>query len=134
VSLSDALEGEELPPFLGRTVYRLVQEALTNARKHASGQVVAITIDGDHLAGVTVEVVNRPRVGHARGGDGVGPAGEARIGDGGHVGSGTGLVGLTERVTLAGGQLTTEVLPDGGFRLSAVLPWSDPEADEDTVA
>ena len=45
---------------------------------------------------------------------------------GGHVGSGTGLVGLAERVALAGGKLVSEGLPDGGFRLSATLPWSAP--------
>ena len=65
VTLTSAMEGQALSPILGRTVYRLVQEALTNARKHAPGQVVAITIEGEPTAGVRVEVVNRPRVGQA---------------------------------------------------------------------
>jgi signal transduction histidine kinase len=81
-------------------------------------------------------VVNRPRVGQARDGDDLAPTNERRRAVGGHVGSGTGLVGLAERVTLAGGQLISEALPDGGFRSSATLRWSDPEADgdEDEVA
>ncbi len=115
VSFSDALAGQELAPILGRTVFRVVQEALTNARKHAPGQVVTVTIVGDHADGVAVEVVNRPRVGETATGDE-------------HVGAGMGLVGLAERVTLVGGQLTGEPLPDGGFRLTATLPWADLEA------
>jgi signal transduction histidine kinase len=124
VSFANAFEDERLSPILGRTVYRLVQEALTNARKHAPGQVVSIKIDGDRVGGLRIEVVNRPPVGQA-----TKPSNGRE-----HVGSGTGLVGLAERVTLAGGQLMSEDLPDGGFRLSATLPWSDPEADEGSPA
>jgi len=40
-----------------------------------------------------------------------------------------GLVGLAERVTLVGGDLISEVLPGGGFRLTATLPWSDPDPE-----
>lgn len=114
VTLENALESEALPPILGRTIYRVVQEALTNARKHAPGQPVTIGIGGDQAAGVRVEVVNRPRVGHQ-----VAPATED------HAESGMGLVGLAERVTLVGGRLSTEALPDGGFRLAATLPWNE---------
>jgi signal transduction histidine kinase len=39
------------------------------------------------------------------------------------VGSGTGLIGLAERVQLAGGRLSHETLDDGGFALRATLPW-----------
>ncbi|MDE3132732.1 MAG: sensor histidine kinase [Acidobacteriota bacterium] len=130
VSFKDALRDRSLSPILGRTVYRIVQEALTNARKHAPGQVVTITLDGDRAAGVRVEVVNRPWVGNAPGG-GAPPRPD---GEGDHVGSGTGLVGLTERVTLVGGRLASEQLAGGGFRLMVTLPWSDAEADEETSA
>ena len=117
VSFKDALQDRSLSPILGRSIYRIVQEALTNVRKHAPGQVVTITLDGDRDAGVRVEVVNRPWVGEGA------VAGE----DGSvQVGSGMGLVGLTERVTLIGGQLVAEPLPGGGFRLLATLPWSEP--------
>ncbi|HEY2655966.1 MAG TPA: histidine kinase, partial [Solirubrobacteraceae bacterium] len=121
VTIRNALEGEALSPILGRTVYRIIQEALTNVRKHAPGQVVAIAIDGDRTAGVRVEVVNRPRVGLADTTNiDLGDDDASRRGD--HVGSGMGLVGLAERVTLVGGKLTSEPLPGGGFKLAATLP------------
>lgn len=119
VSLSVALSDEPLAPTLGRTVYRLVQEALTNARKHAPGQVVSIMIVGDRLAGLNIDVTNRPAVGHAAETEGNAAA------DLEHGGTGTGLVGLAERVALAGGRLTHEPLADGGFRLSATLAWME---------
>jgi signal transduction histidine kinase len=129
VSLANALKGGTLSPILGRTVYRVTQEALTNVRKHAPGQIVTIAIDGDGRTEVRVEIVNRPRVGQAgvtdtdtRGAD------ESRDGD--HVGSGMGLVGLAERVTLVGGRLTSETLPSGGFRLMATLPGTNADAED----
>jgi len=116
VSLKDELTGHSLSPILGRTVYRVVQEALTNARKHAPGQVVTIKLDGDRAVGVRAEVANRPWVGQA-------PA-DGGEGDG-QVESGMGLVGLTERVTLIGGKLVAQPLAGGGFTLLATLPWSE---------
>ena len=128
VSLLNRLEGVPLSPVLGRTVYRLVQEALTNVRKHAPGQVATITIGGDRKAGIQIEIANRPRVGEATaGGVAAGAGNLPNAQEGGHVGSGMGLVGLAERVSLIGGQLAAEPLPGGGFRLAATLPWSDPE-------
>jgi signal transduction histidine kinase len=123
VSARDQLSEQSLSPILGRTVYRVVQEGLTNARKHAPGQVVTITLDGDRELGARTEVVNQPRVGQASASASAegGGAGEG----GGHVESGMGLVGLTERVTLIGGKLVAEPLAGGGFRLLATLPWSD---------
>jgi signal transduction histidine kinase len=115
VSLECAVDGDELPQTLGRTVYRLVQEALTNARKHAPGQLVTIDLAGDPGGAVRVTVINRPPVGGAE-------SRPRRQPD--QVGSGNGLIGLGERVTLAGGTLTHESLPDGGFQLTAHLPWT----------
>jgi signal transduction histidine kinase len=100
-----------LPPTLGRTIYRLVQEALTNARKHAAGQMVTIELAGRRGVPVGVTIINRPTVGRRD---------EATSEQ---VGSGTGLIGLRERVVLSGGRLEYERLYDGGFRLSATLPW-----------
>jgi signal transduction histidine kinase len=115
VALDCAVAGDELPQMRGRTVYRLVQEALTNARKHAPGQLVTIELAGDPDAGLRVTVTNRPRVGGVD---------AERCPDPGHVGSGTGLIGLGERVTLAGGSLRHGPLPGGGFQLKAQLPWT----------
>ncbi|MFE7263990.1 sensor histidine kinase [Streptomyces sp. NPDC057592] len=95
------------PAATGRTVYRIAQEALTNARKHAPGTEVTVTVAGSPGEGLTVEVHN--------------PAPTEpfeRV-----PGSGQGLIGLTERATLAGGSLDHGPRPDGGFRISASLPW-----------
>lgn len=129
LSLRNALGGQAPSPILGRTVYRLMQEALTNIRKHAPGQLVAIAIDGGRASGIRVEVVNQPRVGRAVASDAQ-ARGIHDAHDRGHVGSGIGLVGLAERVALVGGELISEVLPGGGFRLTATLPWSDPDPED----
>jgi signal transduction histidine kinase len=97
---------EDLPGAVGRTVYRVVQEGLTNARKHAPGQPVRVLLDGRPGDQLLMELTNS-----------LGPA-DSRLG-----GSGAGLVGLTERVRLAGGELDHAVSADGEFRLRARLPW-----------
>lgn len=95
-----------LPAATGRTAYRIVQEALTNARKHAPGQPVRVTLSGGPRAGLTISVRNP-----------VPPAPGPAV-----PGTGTGLVGLTERVRLLGGLLDHQ-LAGGEFRLQARLPW-----------
>jgi signal transduction histidine kinase len=100
-----------LPGAAGRTAYRVVQEGLTNARRHAPGEPVQVVIDGRPGGGLLIDIRNPLVNGHATGG--AGPV----IG-----GSGTGLIGLTERVRLAGGELDHQAA-DGEFRLSARLPW-----------
>jgi signal transduction histidine kinase len=113
--VATALDPVTLPPTLGRTVYRVIQEGLTNVRKHAPDHVVTIAVVGGHHGGVRVSVTNQPVVGHAE----VDPAHAAPE----HVGSGTGLIGLGERVALLGGTLEYGPQPGGGFRLCATLPW-----------
>jgi signal transduction histidine kinase len=97
-----------VPEGVGRNAYRIVQEGLTNARKHAQGAAVDVTVDGAAGTGLTVEVRNRLPVGVAA----------ASI-----PGTGTGLIGLTERATLAGGRLDHGRTADGDFELRAWLPW-----------
>jgi signal transduction histidine kinase len=116
VTLRRAVGAEELPQTLGRTVYRLVQEGLTNVRKHAPGQLVSIELTGERDGYMHVTVTNRPPVG------GAAPAGAQAEHE--QVGSGTGLIGLGERVALAGGTLEHRPLPGGGYRLVAKLPWT----------
>ncbi|MFJ7188071.1 sensor histidine kinase [Streptomyces bacillaris] len=97
----------EAPAATGRTVYRIAQECLTNARKHAPGAEVTVTVTGGPGDGLTIEVAN--------------PAPTEpfeRV-----PGSGQGLIGLTERATLAGGSLEHGPTPDGGFLVRARLPW-----------
>ncbi|GGL81402.1 two-component sensor histidine kinase [Streptomyces fumigatiscleroticus] len=96
-----------VPASVGRTVYRIVQEALTNARKHAPGTEVTACVTGAPGDGLTVAVRNTP------------PGGEVpRV-----PGSGQGLIGLTERATLTGGTLEHGPTPGGGFEVRAWLPW-----------
>jgi signal transduction histidine kinase len=106
-------EPAELPAGTGRAAYRIVQEGLTNARKHAPGTVVRVRVAGAAGTGLTIDIRNPAPVG---------PRTAAAI-----PGTGTGLVGLAERATLAGGRLTSGRGADGEFTLSAWLPWARPE-------
>jgi signal transduction histidine kinase len=92
----------DLPSALGLAVYRTCQEGLTNARRHAQGSTVDVVVRVDD--GLRVRVANGP------GGRGLGP------------GTGTGLIGLTERIELLGGTLRAEPRSDG-FELEAWHPW-----------
>ena len=104
-------DGRPLPGAVGRTVYRVVQEGLTNARKHAPGATVDVALVGSPADGVTVEVLTPA------------PVGRSAVAEAAIPGSGSGLVGLRERATLAGGRLEHGPAADGGFRLRAWLPW-----------
>ncbi|GIE33744.1 two-component sensor histidine kinase [Actinoplanes italicus] len=94
----------QAPPAVARTAYRVIQEGLTNARKHAAGQPVTVTLSGGPGTGLAVEVRNPLAA------PGTLPSG------------GAGLVGLTERVSLAGGELDHQE-SGGEFRLHASIPW-----------
>ena len=93
----------------GRTAYRIVQEGLTNARKHAPGAAVVVTVAARGEGGLEVEVVSRRAVGVLAGGP---PP----------PGTGSGLIGLAERVALAGGEFTHGPRPGGDHVLRATLP------------
>jgi signal transduction histidine kinase len=88
-----------------------VQEALTNARRYAPGAPVAVRVRRTP-DGVSVAVSN--------------PAGAPAGLD--LPGSGSGLVGLEERVRLAGGTFAAGRQPDGGWRVDAVVPCVDDTA------
>lgn len=104
-------ESESPRPQLQRTAYRVVQEGLTNARKHAPGSRVKVRVyAGAPREEVTVEVSNPLPAGVA----------ESEI-----PGAGAGLTGLHERVELDGGTLRHGSV-DGTFTLSARLPWHSP--------
>ncbi|GAA2210472.1 histidine kinase [Nonomuraea monospora] len=108
VRLSDEItDAAALPPAVSRTAYRVVQEGLTNARKHAAGQPVEVLLTGAPGEPLLIDVRNP-----------LPPAGAAPVAPG----SGLGLVGLTERVRLAGGHLDHHGT-GAEFRLQARLPW-----------
>jgi signal transduction histidine kinase len=100
-----------VPDSVGRHALRIVQEALTNARKHAPSAWVDLRIEGAQGEGLAIEVRNPAPVL---------AAGAAEI-----PGSGTGLVGLAERATLSGGHLEHGLDEHGDFRLRAWLPWPE---------
>ncbi|TDD11788.1 sensor histidine kinase [Nonomuraea deserti] len=96
-----------LPAAASQTAYRVVQEGLTNARKHAPGQPIEVLLRGAPGTPLLIDIRNP-----------LPPADAAPLAPG----SGLGLVGLTERVRLAGGQLDHQST-GGEFRLQARLPW-----------
>jgi signal transduction histidine kinase len=98
-----------VPAAVGRSAYRIVQEGLTNVRKHAHGAEASVVVRGDPGDGLTVEIRNQ----------------WPRDADGAIAipGAGRGLIGLAERAVLTGGRLEHGRTPDGDFRLWAWLPW-----------
>jgi signal transduction histidine kinase len=101
------VEGEPpaIPPGLDVAAYRVVQEALTNAGKHAPGGPVTVTLDlreGELAVSVVNRRATRPPTALPSGG--------------------LGLIGLRERVRTVGGTLRAEPRLDGGFGVEAVLP------------
>jgi signal transduction histidine kinase len=107
-------------PVVGRTVYRIVREALTNARKHAPGAHVFVQI-GYRESQVRVVVSN-------------GPAARSAGRELSATGSGVGLAGLRQRVELMHGTLRAGPAAGGGFRVEAVLPAYVPTAEPSDYA
>lgn len=99
------MEAPDVPATIGRTAYRVVQEGLTNVHKHARGSAAAVLVSTDE-GGLCVEVINEPSV----------VAGPLL------PGAGAGLLGLGERVHLAGGTFSAGPTGDGGWQLRAWLP------------
>jgi signal transduction histidine kinase len=97
-----------LPPAASLTVYRIVQEALTNVVKHAPGASATVRVQASR-DGVLITVDNDRGTG--------GPAGP-RAGDGARHG----LVGMTERAAAFGGTLDAGPVAGGGFQVTVFLP------------
>jgi signal transduction histidine kinase len=139
VELADRMSRPgELPDGLGRNAYRIVQEGLTNARKHAPGRPVRLLLDGHPGDRLLVELTNPVGPVNADGPvSPVGPATPVGLADADErslngSGTGTGLIGLTERVRLTGGEIDHGIGPDGEFRLRARLPWPATQATRAT--
>lgn len=101
---------DEVPGVVSRAAYRIVQEGLTNARKHAGEVTITVAISGAPGDGLTICIRQplNPVAGLAN------PI----------PGTGSGLVGLHERVTLAGGEMEHGIV-ERNFVLTARLPWEN---------
>ncbi|MFI1497623.1 sensor histidine kinase [Streptomyces platensis] len=113
VELRRSGEMRPLAPTADHAAYRIAQEGLTNAHKHAPGASITIELryEPDSLV---VEVANGPVPETADDGRSV-------------VSGGQGLTGLRERARLVGGMVHVGSTADGGFRLAGVLPYTAPE-------
>nr|WP_281360223.1 histidine kinase [Isoptericola halotolerans] len=111
---ADSVYLASLPTAVSRTVYRIIQEALTNVRKHAPEQPATVELRGARGRGLWITVTN-PTVAERLpvAGRDVAPAAPP---------SGLGLIGLSERTDLAGGSLSAGE-SDGRFVMQAWLPW-----------
>jgi signal transduction histidine kinase len=106
IELEHAADLGDLPPGRALAGYRIVQEALTNALKHAPGAHVAVRI-ARSASDVEIEVCGDP---------------DPQAGSAAAEGGGRGLIGMRERAALYGGTLEAGPTPDGGFRVRARLP------------
>lgn len=102
------------PETVGRSAYRIIQESLTNARKHAPDTAVQVRLSGQPGTGLTVEVRNPLRVGGQN-------RHEASLPE-----SGLGLIGLAERAELSGGRLEHGRTASSEYFVRAELPWPEP--------
>ena len=107
VELSVPTEPGRVPAGVGVCAYRIVQESLSNASRHAPGAAVTVSVDHDART-VRLRVANGP--------------GSAAARSGPERGRGHGLSGMHERVALLGGSLSVGPTAAGGFVVSAVLP------------
>ncbi|WP_426501755.1 sensor histidine kinase [Streptomyces sp. D54] len=111
VSLARSGVRRPLPPAADHEAYRIVQEGLTNAHKHAPGAPIrlALRYEPDSLV---VEVTNGPV-----------PGGAPEVPP--EISGGQGLKGLRERVGRVGGLVHTGPTEDGGFRIAGMLPYGE---------
>lgn len=104
VALSMPQDTGMVPADVGLAAYRIVQEALSNAGRHAPGAAISVTVEVEP-ATVLLAVVNGAATGQRR-----------------DPGTGHGLAGMRERAAMLGGRLKAGPEPDGGFAVRAQLP------------
>jgi signal transduction histidine kinase len=106
VNLTIEGEAKLLSPTLEVSAYRIIQEALTNTRKHSRAATATVRVQYG-IAALEVEVID----------DGPG-----RTVDPGRNSAGHGLIGMRERAAIHGGHLRVGPRPDGGFAVNATFP------------
>jgi signal transduction histidine kinase len=112
VELASAADRPGIPAAIDQSAFRIVQEALTNVVKHSGADSCRVTI-GCHGGDLCVEITD--------------PGGAGRLavpanGNGRPAGTGHGLIGMRERVSLCGGEFSAAPLPGQGFRVAARFP------------
>jgi signal transduction histidine kinase len=107
----DVAEGEPPPEAVGLAAYRIVQEALANASRHAPGAAVRVEIR-PWTADLSLRVHNGP----------------PRSAPESAPGEGHGIAGMRERVTLLGGEFSAGPTAEGGFAVAARLPYEPPSS------
>jgi signal transduction histidine kinase len=119
--ITSRLEGDldGLPSGVGLTAYRIVQEALSNAMRHAPGSAVDVAIVREG-AMVRLDVVS-------------GPPGHGHRPTPSPPGGGHGLMGMRERAAMLGGRFSAEPTPEGGFAVRAALPVTAAETGRGAV-
>ncbi|MEN0083632.1 MAG: histidine kinase [Leifsonia sp.] len=100
-------------PDIAHASYRIVQESLSNARRHAPGTAIRLEVRGGPESGVSISTTNWLA-------PGVAPT---------SVGGGHGLAGMSERVALAGGAFQAGATAEGTFAVLAWLPWTPRQVD-----
>ncbi|HSS94070.1 MAG TPA: histidine kinase [Candidatus Dormibacteraeota bacterium] len=105
---ADLEDLDALPESIGRSAFRIIQEGLTNARKHAPHAMVTVELTGHPGNGLNLSVRNPVRVGRELNGK---------------DGAGFGLVGLAERAAASHGRFEHGLTRNGDFVLRAWLPW-----------
>lgn len=103
---NELIDVGSIPAVTGRHAYRIVQEILTNARKHAPHSLISLNLRGGPGHGITIETRNGTK------------GGSTDV-----PGSGNGLVGIAERAELTGGWAKHETTAEGDFHLTVWLPW-----------
>ncbi|WTL25549.1 histidine kinase [Streptomyces sp. NBC_01498] len=103
----------ELPQGVELSAYRIIQEALSNALRHAPGATAKVEV-AYVLGGIGLRIVNTPPRGLVK------PS----------PGAGHGITGMRERVTMLNGDMTARAQADGGYEVTAFIPVAAPEDDE----
>lgn len=112
VDVDSRIDADSVGGAAGLVLYRIVQESLSNALRHAPGAPILVTLEpaeADDRAAVRASVLNDPP------GDDTQPAPTADA-------PGLGIAGMTERATALGGTLTAAPTAEGGFAVTAVVP------------
>ncbi|MFD5895852.1 sensor histidine kinase [Streptomyces sp. NPDC060366] len=103
----------DLPQGVELSAYRIIQEALSNALRHAPGATAKVEVSYV-LGGLGLRIVNTPPQGLVK------PS----------PGAGHGITGMRERVSMLNGEMTAKLLPDGGYEVAAYIPVAAQEGDE----